>query len=252
MKYIDVHAHLTDKRYNLGKTYADLVGFVVVNAGYDKSSTIFAREISETYPNSYYTAGVHPEELKDGYIEFLDNLEEYAKGKNCVAIGECGLDYHYTKEKKVEQREVFIKQILIAEKLGLPLVIHSRDASFDMQNLLTEYKEHLKNGFLLHCYSDSAELAEYYVKMGAYFSFGGVVTFKNAKKEKVLEKIPIDRILSETDSPYMAPEPFRGRVNTPKYIPYIVEKLASIYGVSVEEMQVQILENAQRFYKRKF
>ena len=144
------------------------------------------------------------------------------------------------------------KTELLHEPAILFLVIHSREATQDMTEILFANKDKLRNGILLHCFSDSGEIAKQYLKLGAYFSFGGVITFKNAKKERVLAEIPIDRVLSETDSPYMSPEPYRGRLNTSLNIPIIVEKLAQIYGVSEEQMKERLYENAQNFYKVKF
>ncbi len=253
MKYIDVHTHFTDNRIDTKELYSSLINdTIVVNSGYDYNSTISAIDLAEKYSNSYFTCGLHPNELKGDYNSFLTKFYDICSHNKCLAVGECGLDYHYTPEQKQEQKIVFIEQIKIADKLNMPLVIHSRECVEDMLKILDEHKSYLNNGILLHCFSDSAEVTKILLKYNAYFSFGGVITFKNAKKEKVLSVIPIDRVLSETDSPYMSPEPFRGRLNTSKNIPIIVEKLASIYGVEHEKIKEQILINAQNFYKVKF
>ena len=253
MKYIDTHTHLTDSRIDTDSLYQELIdNTIVVNSGYDYNSTISAINLADKYDNSYFTCGLHPNELKGDYNSFLAKFYDICKHEKCLAVGECGLDYHYTPDQKQEQKKVFIEQIKIADELNMPLVIHSRECVQDMLDILEEYKGYLNNGILLHCFSDSAEVAKILLKYNAYFSFGGVITFKNAKKEKVLQSIPINRILSETDSPYMSPEPYRGTLNTSKNIPIIVEKLATIYGVEHEEIKEQILINAQNFYKVKF
>ncbi len=148
------------------------------------------------------------------------------------------------------QRDVFAEQIEIADQLGLPITLHIRDAYGDAWDILTAQKNHLNNGVLWHCYSGSAEFARQAVKFGHYFAFGGAITFKNAKKEDVLQAIPFDRILSETDSPYMAPVPLRGKVNTPYNIPLIVDKIAEVYGKSTEQTEAQIRENTLRLFKK--
>ncbi|MBO4962404.1 MAG: TatD family hydrolase [Clostridia bacterium] len=253
MKYIDVHTHLTDSRLDVENLYKELNGnTIVVNSGYDLDSTSYSVTLAEKYQDSYFTCGLHPNELKGDYNSFLSGFYDICKHKKCLAVGECGLDYHYSPEQKQEQKKIFIEQIKIADELNMPLVIHSRECVQDMLNIIEEYKGYLNNGILLHCFSDSAEVAKILLKYNAYFSFGGVITFKNAKKERVLKEIPIDRVLSETDSPYMAPVPYRGTLNTSKNIPIIVDKLAKIYGVEHNELKEQILINAQNFYKVKF
>ncbi len=252
MRYIDVHTHLTDSRIDTDKLYDDLKDFVVINSGYDLQSTQKALELAERYENSYFTCGLHPNELKGNYNEFLKLFDSFLNHPKCLAVGECGLDYHYSPDQKEEQKRVFLEQIEISYKSKMPLVIHSREATGDMTEILFANRDKLTNGILLHCFSDSAEVAREYLKLGVYFSFGGVITFKNAKKERVLAQIPIDRVLSETDSPYMSPEPYRGRLNTSLNIPIIVEKIAEIYNTSHEKMKEQLFINAQSFYKVKF
>ena len=253
MKYIDVHTHLTDNRIDVKALYKELLdSTIVVNSGYDYSSTLLSHELAKTYSNSYFTCGLHPNELKGDYNAFLQKIKDICQDKKCLAVGECGLDYHYSPEQKNEQKRVFIEQIKLADELNLPLVIHSRECISDMLNIIEEYKSYLNNGILFHCFSDSGEIAKVLLKYNSYFSFGGVITFKNAKKEKVLSCIPIERVLSETDSPYMSPEPFRGQLNTSKNIPIIVEKMANIYNISHEEMKSRLFTNAQDFYRVKF
>lgn len=250
MKFVDCHAHLTDDRLDLS-TY-DFKGFAVVNSGYDRESSFKAQTLSKTQEDFYFTCGIQPEEIREGWQAFLREIPTLASDKKCVAMGECGLDYHYVKDNIDLQKEVFIEQIKIAYELKKPIVIHSRDCVSDMFSVIKEHIALLKYGFMLHCYSDSKELAKEYAKLGAYFSFGGVITFKNAKKDEVLLSIPTDRVLSETDSPYMSPEPKRGTLNTSLNIPYIVKKMSSVYGKTEEEMKKTLYENACRFFGKEF
>lgn len=246
MKFVDCHAHLTDDRFTLSDY--DFKGFAVVNSGYDRESSFKAQTLSQKYDDFYFTCGIQPEEIREGWKDFLAEIPTLAADEKCVAIGECGLDYHYVKDNKELQKEVFAEQIKIAYELKKPIVIHSRDCANDMFTVIKEHIALLKYGFMLHCYSDSKELAKEYAKLGAYFSFGGVITFKNAKKEEVLLSIPKDRILSETDSPYMSPEPFRGKTNISLNIPYIVKKMSQTYEESDEQMKKTLYENACRFF----
>ena len=158
-------------------------------------------------------------------------------------------DYHYPEPPKEVQREVFVKQILLAERAGLPLVVHSRDCAADMLALLTEMRAHLGRGFLMHCYSHGAQMLPAFAALGAYFSFGGVACFRNAKNVwESVRACPAERILSETDSPYLSP--FRGEKNTPANIPVIVRQLAQLRGEREEELQEIIMENAKRIFAK--
>ena len=169
-----------------------------------------------------------------------------------VAIGEVGLDYYWDKESEVQknQRVWFGRQLELARELGLPIIIHSRDAAADTMQVMKEHHAEEIPG-VIHCYSYSKELAQEFIKMGYYIGVGGVVTFKNAKKlVETVEAIPLERILLETDSPYMAPEPYRGKRNSSLYLPYVVEKIAQIKGVSTEEVERITEENARRLFAK--
>lgn len=257
--YIDCHCHLTDEKdfeaiggveKAVQTAYDNGVG-IMVCSGYDLASSKRAWELSKKYPFVYFCAGFHPSELakyKDGD---LDEIERLAKDNKCVAIGEIGLDYHFDNNpEKSFQKELFVKQLLLADKLGLPIVIHSRDSAQDTLEMLTEQKHLLKKGGLMHCYSYSPEMAEKFLSLGLYFSFGGPCTFKNANKVvESVKRIPAPRLLSETDCPYLTPVPFRGEFpNTPKHIPIIVEKLAEIKGIEKEELQNTIYQNAKNLF----
>ncbi len=257
MSYIDVHAHLCDARYNgdiaeVLRAMRQNSVFRVINSGYDVASSEASKKLSEESDGFYFSAGVHPDEA--GTLDALaaERLIALAKDEKCVAIGEIGLDYHNFVYPKEVQYRAFETQMEIADELGLPFVVHSRDASGEMLKFLKDRKSLIKKGFLMHCYSESEESAKEYLALGAYFSFGGVITFKNAKKEGIIASIPLDRLLSETDSPYLSPEPFRGTTNDPSRIPLIVKKLASAKGVNEEEMISAVNDNADRlFFKLK-
>lgn len=251
--FVDSHAHLTDAKYGgdiegaVERYRAAGVGYVV-NAGYDYDSSKNAAALAEKYDDMYLTVGIHPDEAHSYTSELREKLVALAKKKKCVGIGEIGFDFHWNKSTEEEQERAFEKQLETACELKLPAVIHSRDAAKKTLDFLKERKEIFKYGLLMHCFSESAEIAAEYVKLGAYFSFGGVITFKNAKKESVIEAIPFERILTETDCPYLSPEPFRGSVNEPSRIPLIVKKIADVKGVD-ESCAEQIIEtNFKRFY----
>lgn len=252
--FIDAHAHLTDEKYGgelseVIKRYREAGVGAVVNAGYDLDSSAQAAALAEKYEDMYFTAGVHPDEASGFKGEIPEKIAEIAKKKKCVGIGEIGFDFHWNKSTEEEQENAFLKQLETAEAQGLPVVIHSRDAAKKTLDFLRDKKSLLKNGFLMHCFGESAEIAREYVKLGACFSFGGVITFKNAKKEEIIKEIPFDRILTETDCPYLSPEPYRGSVNEPSRIPVIAKKIADIKGVGLTETQSIIETNFKRFFR---
>ena len=249
---IDSHAHLTDRRYNdvaaIIERYLAAGGEILVDIGYDEATSKGARDNSKKFDCVYFTCGFHPsEEAKDNDLSVLRTL---SRSEKCVAIGEIGLDYHYENVIKARQEDLFVRQLFIAHEEKLPVVIHSRDASGDMLRILKEHKDLLSDGFLMHCYSESAEQAKNYLDLGAYFAFGGTITFKNAKKEDVVRSIPLDRLLAETDSPYLAPEPKRGTLNEPENVRFVYKKLSVITGVSFEELERITRDNFLRLFKK--
>ena len=252
---IDSHLHLDDSKL-IGRVDEIYDAFekngieFVINNSCDMPSMIKSVELANRYDKVFATVGMHPHESKHFNQEFVSAMKQLATNEKVVAVGEIGLDYFYDLSDRQIQRDVFAEQIEIADKLQLPITLHIRDAYGDAWDILTAQKKYLNNGVLWHCYSGSAELARQAARLGHYFAFGGAITFKNAKKEDVFAQIPIERVLSETDSPYMSPEPLRGRVNTPLNIPIIVNKMASFYGVSVEQMEAQIRDNALRFFPK--
>lgn len=249
---IDTHAHLSDKVYDnvavvIKRAKQDGVK-KIITVGYDNFSSEKGQAISDEYSGIFFTAGIHPSECQRLDNGAIDRLLPLFSHKKCLAVGEIGLDYHYGKDCKDEQKELFISQLKLAKRVDLPVVIHSREATQDMLEILTANKDCLPNGFLMHCYSESAESAKEYLKLGAYFAFGGAITFKNAKKEDVIKSIPKDRILCETDCPYMSPVPYRGQVNEPNRVALVYQKLAKVYEEEIEEVILRVRANAVRFF----
>ena len=201
-------------------------------------------QLAEKYPYVYGTVGIHPECLENLPADYLDRVAEISKNEKIVAIGEIGLDYHWDIPKD-EQMKVVKEQLALANDLDMPVVFHDREAHGDTMDLLRKYKP---KG-LLHCYSGSTEMLKEVLKLGMYISLGGVVTFKNARVPvEVAKEVPLDRLLLETDAPYLAPVPFRGKRNDSSLIPYIAEKIAEIRGISPQELIDITTENAKRMY----
>lgn len=256
MSYIDVHCHLDNT------TYGDVDSLIerceksgvqkIITVGFDLPSSYLACGLAEKYPQVYFTAGYHPTELKDFKYSGLDEIEELCKHKKCVALGEIGLDYHYPDTQKELQKEVFCAQLQLADKLNLPVQIHSRDCAEDTYAILSQNVNLLKSGALLHCYSHSTEMAEEFLKLGLYFSFGGASTWKSNKKAKrTLGILPCDKVLTETDSPYMPPASVYGTFpNTPLAIPEICASIADSMGVNAEQMQKIVWRNAHNLFKK--
>lgn len=252
--YIDVHAHLADGKYggqveSLVESYRNSGVGLVINSGYDIPSSIAVMEQSERFGDMFFSAGVHPDEAKTLDNQSIDRLIGLAKHQKCVAVGEIGFDFYWNKSTEQEQIYAFEKQMEIADHLKLPFVVHSRDASAKTASFLKERKSLIKRGFLMHCFSESAEMAKIYQDLGGYFSFGGVITFKNAKKEEVIKSISKERLLTETDSPYLTPHPYRGQMNDPSKVVFVADKMAEILGLEKEEMQDIIYSNAKELFR---
>lgn len=260
--FIDAHCHLTGGEFEpvggveevLRRAKENGVE-IIVCSGYDLDSSKQCLELSQRYENVYFCAGFHPGELKKYRDGDLDEIRLLCKSEKCVAVGEIGLDYHFDDNPPAEfQRELFIKQLELAVEMGLPVVLHSRDAAQETLELLKAHKDLLRFGGLMHCYSYSAEMLEEFAALGLCFSFGGTSTFKNAKKvQECVRRIPADRILSETDCPYLTPVPFRGEFpNEPKNVRYVVENLATLRNENLEALKKQIEENTKTlFFKLK-
>lgn len=249
--YFDTHAHVDDARYDedraemLEKCREKGVS-LIMNIGAHLPSSRAAVALSEQYEDIYATVGFHPCDTYDLTEEHYAQLEELAGHGKVKAIGEIGLDYHYEDTDKEKQHIAFRRQMALAEKLGLPVVIHSREATQDTLAVLREYPN-VKG--VVHSYSGSVETAKILLGMGYYLSFNGIVTFKNAHKAReVLAILPHDRVLIETDCPYLAPDPHRGERNDPSLVPFVAAKVAEIWGITQEEVARITLENGKRFY----
>lgn len=254
---IDVHAHvssgqLADLRDEIAQN--TLLGNpnAIIDTGADMSSSEEAVRFAKGKKNVFATVGVHPESAFEVTDENLQRLLTWTKEEKTVAVGEIGLDYYWEQNPPREiQKEAFVKQIELSNEAKLPVVVHVRDAHGDAAKILTENKNKLRYGLLVHCYSGSKEMLAVYNKLDAYYSFGGVLTFKNAKeKPEVLRAVPIDRLLLETDSPYMTPVPFRGKLNRPEYVRLVAEKAAEILGKPTEEIEEITSKNALRLFNK--
>ena len=218
------------------------VNKIIVPSAYPKDIDVVL-SLVEKYVNVYGMLGVHPTEVKDWTDDLIEKIKEYSKHPKIVAIGEIGLDYYWDKSFNDLQKEVFIKQINLANELNLPISIHDREAHKDTFDIL---KEHNKNSkVVMHCFSGSVEFAKECIKEGYYIALGGVVTFKNAIKVKeVAKEIPLEYMLLETDTPYLTPVPYRGEENQPAYVKYVAEEISKIRGISVDEVASITSKNA--------
>ena len=258
--YIDVHCHLTGDEFEpvggmdgvLARARENGVERVICS-GFDLTSSKVAKDLAERYEEVYFCAGFHPSELKKYNEGDLEEIRALCMHEKCVALGEIGLDYHFDDNPPKEvQRELFYRQLALADELGLPVVLHSRDAAQETLEFLREHKTLLKKGGIMHCYSYSAEMTADFIALGLGFSFGGPSTFKNAKKvQDCVRCLPSNRILSETDCPYLTPVPFRGVFpNEPKNVKYIVENIAILRNQNEQELKDQILANARKLFFR--
>lgn len=204
-------------------------------------------ELVNSYDELYGLLGVHPSEAKDWDDSLIDKIKEYSKSEKIAGIGEIGLDYYWDKSFNDLQKEVFIKQIRLANELKLPICVHDREAHKDSFDILKEYNKSSK--IVMHCFSGSAEFARECIKEGWYLALGGVVTFKNAVKMKeVAVDIPLDKLLLETDAPYLTPVPFRGKENRPAYVKFVAEEIAKLRGITFEEVAAVTSRNAEAVY----
>ncbi len=248
--FTDTHCHLFNEYYNNIDEVLDRAKEAgvtkVMSAATDYNNSLEMLELKHKYNNIYINLGVHPEVIDkedvDKVIELIKNTKD-----SITAIGEIGLDYYWTKDNKEKQIEVFEKQLKLAEELNLPVVVHSREATLDT---ITSLKKYNVKG-VIHCFSGSLETAREYIKMGYYIGVGGVITFKNANLKDVIKELPMERILLETDSPYLSPEPFRGQDNEPMRIVEIAKFIANLKGISLEEVSRITEENVYNLYKIK-
>jgi len=249
----DTHVHVNAEQFN--EDLEDVIDRAkeagvdnMVVVGFDRPTIIRAMELIEAYDFIYAAVGWHPVDAIDMTEDDLQWIEELSNHPKVVAIGEMGLDYHWDKSPKDVQMEVFRKQIRLAKKVGLPIIIHNREATADIVNILKE-EEASRVGGIMHCFSGSAETALECINMNFYISLGGPVTFKNAKKPKeVAAAVPLDRLLIETDCPYLAPHPYRGKRNEPSYVKLVAEQIAEIKQLTFEEVSQATTENAKKLF----
>lgn len=248
---IDTHAHLNYDEYmhSIDQVLADIksndVEKVIV-PGVEPSTFDTIYNLCQRYDMLYMALGVHPSEFQTYDSSVDKKIYEFSSNKKLVAIGEIGLDYHYDSENKLLQQKIFKNQLELAQKMNLPVLIHDREAHEDCFNILQDFK--LKD-VIFHCFSGTPVFAEKCIEHGYYIAVGGIVTFKNAKDLKESVKlVPLDKLLLETDCPYLAPVPFRGKVNTPSYLKYIAQEIASIKEISIDEVKTTTTLNAERVF----
>lgn len=253
--YIDTHCHIDDPKFtDLDEVIADCKEKdvnVIITMGCDAPTSALCRDLAERYDSVFFAAGYHPQDAEKFSDDGFNTIKKLAAHKKCVAIGEIGLDYYYEGYDRQKQIEVFSRHVSLAAELGLPLSIHSREATKDVMEILTANKNDLINGFVLHCFSGSVETEREILNLGGYIGFGGTVTFKNSRRAVEAAKFcPPDRMLTETDSPYLAPEGKRGSRNTPANIPIITEFLANLKGLNPYDFAETIMKNGERLFKK--
>ena len=247
----DSHAHYDDERYD-GEREQVIENLFnngvcgIINIGCTLERSQKSVDFADKYEKFYAAVGIHPEDVEDLPSDYLETLRKWTENKKVVAIGEIGLDYHYEGYNREKQIEVFKEQLELAKTLDMPVIIHSRDATEDCMAILKEYKP---KG-VMHCFSGSAQTAKEVLALGMSLSFTGVLTFKNARRAlEALEVVPMDRLLLETDCPYMAPEPFRGKRCDSGMIPYIAEKIAEVKGLDAQSVLDICTENTKKLFR---
>ena len=255
-KIFDTHAHYDDEAFDedreslLKQLPAEGIA-KVVNIGASLASCRRTLELMEQYDYIYGAIGVHPSDTAELNEEHMQWLREACGHEKCVAVGEIGLDYYWDEPERTIQKKWFLRQLDLARELALPVVIHSREAAKDTIDLMTEAKAG-EIGGVIHCFSYTKETARIFLDMGFYIGIGGVLTFNNAKKlREAVEYIPMERIVLETDCPYLAPVPFRGKRNSSLNIPYVIDAMAEIKGITEEEVREQTWKNAHDLYRIK-
>ena len=246
---IDTHCHLgVDDYDNIQEIIKNFEGNIMIASGVDTKTNKEVLELISKYDNIYGTLGIHPEYANEYTNEDIEFIENNINNPKVVGVGEIGLDYHYDGINKEKQKELFIKQIELAKKYNKTIVVHTRDASLDTFNTIKEMN--INVSITIHCFSESLEMANEYVKLGCKLGIGGVVTFKNGKKLKeVVKNIDISNIVLETDSPYLSPEPYRGMKNEPKNVLIVAEEIAKIKDMEVIDVINKTTENSLKQYK---
>lgn len=252
---IDTHAHLSDPRLvdSASRIVEDCDKDnlrAIIEVGYDRATSQSAIAFADKYDKIYAIIGTHPHESKHFTQDDYDYFLAQSSHPKVVAIGEIGLDYYYDLSEREIQSKVFVSQLQLAYKAKLPVVLHIRDAWGDLLQILNDNQHLLVNGILLHCYTGSAEFIKQLQKFDCYYALGGAITFKNANKQDVVRAIPKDRLMLETDCPYMSPVPYRGQTNYPRNVACVAEKIAQLADISLEEVIKTTTQNALRFFKK--
>lgn len=251
--FIDAHAHLDDRRFdqdrqNIIDALSENEIDFVINAGADLQSSLFSKRLAEENEKIYFTAGIHPHDAKTADAETLTNIESLLAHPKCVAAGEIGLDYYYNHSAPDVQREVFAAQLEMAKRAGKPIVVHMREATKDTIERLQSFAP-FAHGGVLHSFSGSAEIGKICIDMGLYLSISGPVTYDNASRfREVVRLLPLDKLLIETDCPYLTPVPLRGKRNEPKNVRYVAQKIAELKGRTLQEVAQVTSENARKVF----
>lgn len=250
---IDTHAHLQDEKFNNVEQIiqnAHMAGVTqIVCASSSLKTSQMALKIANDHSNVFATVGIHPEEAGEFDQNAKQKLAKLAQNKKVVAIGEIGLDYHYEFCSREQQKFAFCEQIKLANELKLPVVVHTRDATAHTLEILKDNLSLLTHGVVIHCYSMGVEVLKQVQKWGFYISLGGAITFKNAKQLlDVVKQADINRVMLETDCPYMSPEPYRGQINEPKNVEFVAKKIAEVKGLTYQQVVKITTQNAQKFF----
>ncbi len=255
---VDTHCHLSDERLIgsvesiVNDMHSDGLS-ALITVGYDEESSVKSYEFARTYTDVYAAVGMHPHDSKDATNEMYDLFCDMAIDEKVVAIGEIGLDYHYDLSPREIQKRVFLEQLELAHSLEKPVILHVREAYEDARKILFDNRNLLSDGVLLHCYSGSPEYVKIFSKLDAYFSFGGAITFNNARHNiESLQCVPADRLLLETDAPYMTPVPYRGQTNFPKWVNLVCDKASQVLEIERENLAEITTKNAKSLFKRQF
>lgn len=253
MEFFDSHAHYNDEKFeeDRNELIKNMYGqgiTKIINAGYSLESSKKALQIADNYDFMYTTVGISPNDIEDFKKEDLIEIENLAKNKKVVAVGEIGLDYHWNTENKELQKQIFISQIEIANKLELPIVIHTREAIYDTLDILKNKIQSIKKG-VFHCCPLNIDLVREGLKLGYYISFAGPITFKNSKNaDEIIKMVPLNKMLIETDSPYLCPEPLRGKRNDSRNLKYIAQKIADVREITIEDVSKITYNNANKIF----
>ncbi|MDF2522659.1 MAG: hydrolase, TatD family [Clostridiales bacterium] len=252
--FFDTHAHYDDARFNEDRTETIINAHkngvrYILNASSDMASVIESINLSQEFEFVYSAVGIHPHEVTNLNTSILSALYDFASSRKVVAIGEIGLDYFYDNSPRELQKHWFAEQIIMAKELKLPIIVHDRDAHEDCMKIIKK-ENAAQAGGVFHCFSGSLEMAQELIKNNFHISIGGSITFKNARKlPEVVKNIPLDKLLIETDCPYLTPEPYRGKRNDSSYIKLVVEKIAEIRDISVDEVAEATMNNSKNLFR---